>query len=379
MSQTVPIDAALERRMASRLLDVLIRAGLVAILAALCYRISAPFLNLMAWALILAIAVYPLHRRLARRIGGRQGLAATIIVILGCVLIIAPTALLLSSFGSSVQELVTNVKNNTLEIPPPREGIEAWPVVGKKIHGLWSLAHDDLPALVQSWQPKVGELARKALSVVASIGIGILQFLASLIIAGIVMAFGEGGARSARAIFERIMGQGRGERFAALATATIRAVAQGVIGIAFVQAILVGLALMLAGVPWAGVLAAITLVLSIAQVPALIVIIPAIAWIWTSAGYGTGAKIAYTVVLLVAGMADNILKPIMLGRGVDAPMPVVLLGALGGMAAAGILGMFVGATLLAIGYQIFMAWVASNPDAAPAASTVTATTVEPAG
>src|SRR6186713_124824 len=153
MSQTVPIDAALERRMASRLLDVLIRAALVGVLAALCYRIFAPFLDLMAWALILAVAIYPLHRGLARRIGGRQGLAATIIVILGCVLIIAPTALLLSSFGSSVQELVTNVKNNTLEIPPPREGIEAWPVVGKKIHGLWSLAHDDLPALVQSWQP----------------------------------------------------------------------------------------------------------------------------------------------------------------------------------------------------------------------------------
>jgi predicted PurR-regulated permease PerM len=133
-------------------------------------------------------------------------------------------------------------------------------------------------------------------------------------------------------------------------------VAQGVIGIAFVQAILVGLVLLLAGVPWAGVLAAITLVLSIAQVPALLVIIPVVAYLWMSGQYGTGAAILYTVLLLVAGMADNVLKPLMLGRGVEAPMPVILLGALGGMASGGILGMFVGATGLALGYQIFMKW-----------------------
>ena len=104
-------------------------------------------------------------------------------------------------------------------------------------------------------------------------------------------------------------------------------------------------------------------VLGIAQVPAVIVTLPAIALIWSSAGYGTGKAVLYTVLLLVSGMADNVLKPLMLGRGVDAPMPVILIGALGGMAAAGILGMFVGATLLALGYQIFMGWVAAGPDA----------------
>jgi predicted PurR-regulated permease PerM len=182
------------------------------------------------------------------------------------------------------------------------------------------------------------------------------------------MAYGEAGARGSRAIFERIIGGDRGEPFARLSTATIRAVAQGVIGIAFVQAILVGLALLVAGVPWAGVLAAITLVLSIAQVPALIVTLPAIVYIWSSGSYSAGAAIAHTITVLLSGMADNVLKPLMLGRGVDAPMPVILLGALGGMAAAGILGMFVGATLLALGDQIFMGWVATNPDLTPAES-----------
>ncbi|HEY7539720.1 MAG TPA: AI-2E family transporter [Methylomirabilota bacterium] len=363
MNQPRQPDYELERRLSSRLLDVLIRAGLIAVLAMLCYVVFAPFLTLMAWAIILAITLYPVHRALARRIGGRQGLAATVLVVASVLLVIAPTALLMNSFGSSIQDFVGAVQNNTLKIPAPREGVQAWPIVGKKIYGVWWKAHTDLPGLVESLQPKIGELARKALSIVASIGIGMLQFLASLVVAGIVMAYGEAGTRGSRAIFTRVIGSDRGDAFARLSTATIRAVAQGVIGIAFIQAILVGLALLVAGIPWAGVLAAITLVLSIAQVPALIVIIPAIAYIWSSGDYTSGAAIAYTIILLLSGMADNVLKPLMLGRGVDAPMPVILLGALGGMATGGILGMFVGATLLALGYQIFMAWVDTDPDA----------------
>jgi predicted PurR-regulated permease PerM len=367
-------DYEFENRIASRLLDVLIRAALIGVMAALCYVVFAPFLTLMVWALILAVTLYPLHRSLARKIGGRQGLAAMIVVVIGGLLIVTPAALLMNSFGSSVYDFVGAVQHNTLVIPAPPAGIEEWPIVGKKLNGVWSKAHSDLPGLVESMQPKVGELARKALSIVASIGVAMLQFIASFIVAGILMAYGEAGTRGSRAIFGRIAGSERGEYFAKLSTATIRAVAQGVIGIAFVQATLVGLALLVAHVPWAGVLAAITLVLSVAQVPALIVILPAIGYIWSSGNYSSGAAITYTILLGLSGMADNILKPLMLGRGVDAPMPVILLGALGGMATGGILGMFVGATLLALGYQIFMSWVATNPDssaAAPPSATAT--------
>jgi predicted PurR-regulated permease PerM len=114
---------------------------------------------------------------------------------------------------------------------------------------------------------------------------------------------------------------------------------------------------MVANVPFAGVLAMIVLVLGIAQIPALLVTIPVIVYIWMSGQYGTAPAVIYSVVLGIAGMTDNFLKPLMLGRGVNAPMPVILLGALGGMAAAGILGLFVGAALFALGYQIFMGWV----------------------
>jgi len=360
--QTVRYDPEYERRLARLLLDVLIRAGLILVLVMLCYRIFSPFLVLMVWALILAITIYPLHRALAARLGGRRGWAATLITLLGVVLIVAPTAVLLDSMGDSVHRLVSEVQQGTLQVPPPKPSVTEWPVVGTKIHAYWQQAHDNLPALVKSLQPKIGELAKEALAMVASIGGGILAFVAAFIIAGIIMAFGEAGAHAGRAIFARIFGSERGDEFTVLSVATIRAVAQGVIGIAFIQAILVGLCLLVAGVPLAGLLAVVVLVLGIAQVPALLVTLPAIAYLWMSGDYGTGEAALYSVLLFVAGMADNVLKPLMLGRGVDAPMPVILLGALGGMAAAGILGLFAGAVLLALGYQIFMAWVAANPE-----------------
>ncbi len=349
------------------MLDVLIRAGLILTLAFLCYRVFAPFLVLTVWALILAIALYPLQRAVARRIGGRQGLAATTITVLAVVLIVVPSAVLLSSLADSVRQLITDVQQDTLQIPPPRPVVAKLPLIGDEVYAVWEKAYDDLPALVKSLQPKIGELAKSALAMVASIGGAILQFLAALIVAGIIMAFGEGGDRASRAIFERLAGAERGAEYALLATATIRAVAQGVIGIAFIQAIIVGICLLVAGVPWAGVLAILVLVLGIAQVPALLATLPAIIYLWASGDYGNVEAALYSALLVVAGMVDNVLKPLMLGHGVDAPMPVVLLGALGGMAAAGILGMFVGATLLVLGYQIFMGWVAANPQPRPPA------------
>lgn len=345
----------------SSLLDVLIRAALIFAMAALCYRIFSPFLTLMMWAVILAVALYPAQQWMAARIGGRQGVASTLLVLLGIVLIVAPTAVLMSSLGDSIQTLIGNVQSNTLAIPAPPEGVAGWPIVGKKVHALWAQAHADLPALLQSMQPKVGDLAKGALSLVAGIGGGLLQFLAAFVIAGVLMAFGAAGAGRMEAIFQRFAGRERGSEFARLATATIRAVAQGVIGVAFIQAIIVGLCLLAAGIPWAGILSIVVLVLGIAQVPAVLVTLPAIAYIWMSGGYENGEAVLYTVLLVASGAADNVLKPLLLGRGVDAPMPVILLGALGGMATGGILGMFVGATLLALGYQVFTGWVADDP------------------
>ena len=147
-------DQELEDRLASRFLDVLIRAGLILAMVMLCFQIFSPFLTLMAWAMILAINLYPLHRSLTAKLGGKNGLSATLIAGISIVLLVGPTAVLMSSLGDSVQQLVSDVQSNSLQIPAPRPGVEEWPVVGKKVHALWSQAHADLPALVQEHAAK---------------------------------------------------------------------------------------------------------------------------------------------------------------------------------------------------------------------------------
>jgi hypothetical protein len=215
-------DADLEKRLSDRLMDVFIRAGLILVMVILCYEIFSPFLSLMVWALILAVAMYPAHQKLANKMGGKQGHAATVMVLAGILLIVVPTTVLVSSIGDSVRNVINGVRDNTLQIPPPSQAVAEWPVVGKKVYGVWSQAHVDLPSLVQSMQPKIGDLSKKALRMVASIGGSIVMFLFSFIIAGIIMAFGESGAQSIRAIFDRIVGTARGGEFTALSTATIR-------------------------------------------------------------------------------------------------------------------------------------------------------------
>ena len=357
------------------LLDVLINAGLLAGLVFLCFKILSPFLSMLLWAVVLAVTLYPLHQMLANKLGGKQGRAATVMVLLGVLLIGAPMVLLSTSLAESVAGMAKHVNAGTLVVPAPPAKVAEWPLVGEKIHTVWNKAATDLPALIHNNRAEIGGLLKSALGFLAQSATGVLMFLFSFAIAGVIVAYGREGGYNARRICRRFMGSDRGDGFADLSTATIRAVATGVIGVAFIQAVLMGLVMMIAGIPFAAALAAIALVLGIAQVPAIIIAIPVIAYMWTLGDYATVPAVIYSVLLLVSGMADNVLKPLLLGRGVEAPMPVILLGALGGMVSSGLLGMFLGAVMLALGYQIFMGWVAMQEpieaaplDAAPAAA-----------
>jgi len=358
------LDNTLFRKLLSKdLMDVMIRLGIIAFLAVLCFRVFAPFLGLVLWALILAVALYPLHRSVAKRLGGRQGLAATLIVLVGVLLIGVPSVMLGSSFAEHVHNLHTTFENDGITIKQPDPAVAEWPIVGKKIYNVWSSAAQDLPAYLKTVQPQLLEFSKWLLSRVASTAGAILLFLGSLIVAGIMMAYGESGSLAMRRIISRLAGPDKGPSLHSLSTATIRSVATGVIGVAFIQALLLGIGFIWAGVPGAGVLAFIVLLFGIAQLPAAIVTLPVIAYIWWSGDSAT-MNVVFSVYLLVAAMADNVLKPLLLGRGVDAPMPVILIGALGGMVTGGIIGLFVGAVLLAVGYQVFMGWVAEGENAA---------------
>lgn len=352
------IENGMFRKLLSKdLMDVMIRVGLIAIVVVMCVRIFAPFASLVLWALILAVALYPLHQRLAKYLGGRQGRAATLLVVGGLLLIGLPMVMLGSSFASHIHNVYSAIENNTVSIKTPAPTVADWPLIGNKVYSAWSSAADNLPAFLEKIQPQLKSFSKHLLSAAANSAGGILLFLGALIIAGIMMAYGESGHQAMQRIISRLSGPIKGPQLHSLSTATIRSVATGVIGVAFIQALLLGIGFIMADIPAAGVLAVIVLLFGIMQLPALLVSLPAIAYLWWAGDASTLSNIVFTVYLLVAGFADNVLKPLLLGRGVDAPMPVILLGALGGMVSAGMIGLFIGAVLLAVGYQVFMDWV----------------------
>jgi len=352
------IDDSTIRKLLSRdFTNVVIRIGLIAFLVIMCMRVFAPFTNLMLWAVILAIALYPLHQLLARWIGGRQGIAATLLVLAFLLLIGGPTVMLGGSFARYAHDSYTAFENNTVSVKKPEPAVADWPLVGKRVYRAWSAAANNLPAFLESNRTQLQNIAKRVLSAAANTAGSVLLFLGALIVAGIMMAYGESGSQVIQRIFCRMTDRVAGPRLQILSTATVRSVATGVIGVAFIQALLLGIGFIMAGIPMAGVLAIIVMLIGIVQLPAAIISVPAIAYLWWAGDASTTSNVVYTIYLLVAGLADNILKPLLLGRGVEVPMPVILLGALGGMVSGGIIGMFVGAALLAVGYQVFMDWI----------------------
>lgn len=351
-------ESSVKKALSEDLMQLVIRVAIIGLLVFLCARIFAPFAGLMLWALILAVTLYPLNKKLAGALGGNQGRAATIIVLIGILSIGIPTAMLGGSFANQMQSLYTAIEDDQLTIKEPDPAIAEWPLVGEKIHSAWSAAASDLPAYIQEIRPQLQNVSKFILSLVASTAGAMGLFIGALVVAGIMMAYGESGSDSMKRIIVRISGQQKGESIHALSTATIRSVAMGVIGVAVIQALILGVGFLMAGVPGAGILALITVLIGILQLPALVITIPVIAYIWWAAGdASTGSLVFYSIYLIVGGFSDQILKPLLLGRGVDAPMPVILIGALGGMITSGFIGLFVGAVVLAVGYQIFMGWV----------------------
>ena len=349
-----------EKTLTRTLLDVLIRAGLIAVLVLFCFEIFAPFRDLMLWSLILAITLYPLQERLKGPLGQKEGRIATLIVLVAIVILMVPIYLLGTSIADSVETAMNIVKNEGFHIPPPSGAVAGWPLVGEPLSAVWLQASTDLPGLTEKYVPQIKGVSLTLLGKLAGVGMGFLTFIFALIIAGIFMAHGESGGRSAVQIASRVSGPAKGPRIAALCTATIRAVALGVVGIAFIQMLLVGLGFVFKGIPGAGLLALGVLLLGIMQLPATLITLPVIAYVFATEGAST-ATIVFAIYVFVAGLVDNVLKPLLLGRGVDVPMPVVLIGALGGMVTSGIIGLFIGPVVLAVGYQLFWQWVQDRP------------------
>ncbi len=273
--------------------------------------------------------------------------------------------MLSESLIESSKTLTEEIKAGTLTIPPPSEKVKDWPLIGKKLDKAWSLASTNLSEALHNFRPQLEAAGKKLLSVAAGVGVGVLQFVVSIIIAGALLVYARSGSKSVETIAGRILGEKGGRDFVGISCATIRSVAQGVLGIALIQAILAGIGMMVMGVPYAGLWALLVLLVAVIQLPPWLVLGPIIVYVFSVAA--TVPAVIFMIWSLAVSLCDMFLKPLLLGRGLDTPMLVILLGAIGGMIYSGIIGLFIGAVVLAVAYELFMLWLTGNGEQEEAA------------
>lgn len=338
-------------------------ASFIQILAVLvllywCFLIISPFIHIVLWAIIISVAVYPAHVALTAKVGGRRKMSATIIVLIGLAIIILPTWYLADSTIGGLQHIAGELEDGTARIPPPNDSVAEWPVIGEQVHEIWSAAATNLETTLNRFAPQLKGAGQKALGLAGSAVGTVFQFVVSVIIAGVLLMSAEGGKTVARNTITSLVGAGRGPEFTELSILTIRSVAKGVLGTALIQSLVSAVGLVIAGVPAAGLWAFVVLVLAIIQLPPLLILGPIAIWYFSVAS--TVPAVIFLVFAIVVSASDAILKPMLLGRGVETPMLVILIGAIGGAIVNGIIGLFTGAVILALGYEIFMAWMAPD-------------------
>jgi predicted PurR-regulated permease PerM len=326
----------------------------LALLLVWCFRIVEPFITPLIWGSVLAITLYPLHRGLSNKLRGRNILSATIITLLMVLMILGPAVWLLLATVNEFRDLGEAYKTGALQIPPPPENVKDWPVVGNTIYGYWTDASKNLTALVTQHKEQVKSVLLQLLGLLKNTAAGLVMFLLSLIVSGVLLAFAKPAGQFARDLLVRIAGKA-GESLTESAELTVRNVAKGVLGVAIIQSLLAGIGFVLAGIPLAGLWIIVCLVLAIVQLGLLPVSAGVIIYIW---GHGdTLTASLLTGWMIFVGVIDNILKPILLGKGAPAPMLVVFLGAIGGFIMSGFIGLFTGAIILTLGYKMVIGWL----------------------
>ena len=337
-----------------RAMEVTIRLGLAFGLVVWCFEILRPFISTIVWAMIIAAALYPVYTWFKAKIRKGPGLSAFAFTAAILVALMTPTFMLSGTLIGTAREYADELQDGSLHVPPPPERVKSWPFIGDDLYNIWHLANQNLTAALEKFEEQLKDAAGWLIKTATGAGLGILQFALAVIISGIFLAYSEGGGDFARLLGRRLAGD-QGEQFAKIASSTVRNVAQGVLGVAFIQAIMAGIGFMAADVPGAGLWTLLVLIMATVQLPTGLILIPSIFYVASVAG--TGVTIIYGIWMVVVSLSDNVLKPILLGRGSSQPMAVIFLGAIGGFILSGIVGLFVGAVVLALGYDLFMLWL----------------------
>jgi predicted PurR-regulated permease PerM len=341
-----------------RIVDIAIRLGILGLFIWGSLTLVAPFIGVVLWAVILAVAVHPGYVWLRARFGGRGWLASALITLIGLGIVLGPTATLAVSFAESAQSLAVGLADGTIRVPPPPDEIAAWPIVGERLHKAWLLTSTNLESALQTFGPRLLPAGSVALGKIANLGLSVLLFAVSVLIAAFLYGSGPRYAEDVRRFARRITAD-RGGEFVDLAGATIRNVSRGVIGVALLQAVFAGIVFWIFGVPAAGVISFVVLVLCIVQIGPALVVVPTIIWAWTAMDAGTAA--GFTAAILPIMLIDNVLKPYLMARGLKTPMLVIILGVIGGTLSYGLVGLFLGPIVLSVFSELLIAWVGVPP------------------
>jgi len=345
--------------------EIAVNLLLIFIILAWCLQILSPFISLIVWAGVIAIAMQTPFLKLQGLLGGRRKLAATVFAVIGLAIVIVPAWLFVDSIIESAGQFRSALEAGSFELPPPGENVRDWPLVGERVYTQWNEASDNLEHWLGDHAETLKAVVGGLFGKLAGIGLGVLQFVISILIATALLVSAEPVGRGMRLLARRLVGD-RCDEFLKLSTSTVTSVAVGVLGIAFIQAFLAGVGMIAVGVPASGILALLVLILAIAQLPPWLILLPVIFYVF-SVEESTAVASVFAAWSIAVSFADMVLKPLMLGRGVEAPMLVILLGAIGGMIMSGIIGLFVGAVVLALGYKLLEAWVLDGDEAAAGA------------
>ena len=338
-------------------IDLAIRLGLIATIVYVSVLLLRPIAALMMWAVILSVAVYPLFNLVRRRLHVRDGIAASLLSILLLVLLLAPVVVLAASAIESLDGYARLLLRGGHVVPPPPESVRGWPMVGARVYDFWLNASNDLRTMLGAHMEQLTSAGRWIGRIAAGLFLEVLQFAGAIIVAGILLAYSDELAGTLRDLAARVA-DSRGRHFIEIAGSTIRNVSQGVIGIALLQSALLGIGMLVADVPFAGAITFVCLVLAIVQVGPNIVMIPVIVWAWMYLpALHAGLFTVYTAPLL---LLDNVLRPILMARGLPTPMAVILAGVICGTLAGGLIGLFIGPVVLSVFYDLLVAWVAAG-------------------
>ena len=343
-----------DRNLLRRAIEVSVRLALVVLLALWCFQIVRPFIQPIVWGVIIAVAAQPLFRRLEGALRGRSRLAAALLVVAALLLLIGPTVALTANLVETASELSGELRGGDLAVPPPPAFVADWPVIGDELHAFWDKVNRNLESALRQIAPQLKGIGLWLVSTGATTGVGVVMFVVSLVIAGALLANGPRAAGAARGIATRLAGD-RGGQLTALAGATVQSVTRGILGVAVIQSLLAGVGMLAVGVPASGLWALLVLLLAVIQLPTLLVLAPVVVYVFSTSSMVVAVVFAVWSVLV--GMCDTFLKPMLMGRGVDVPMLVIFMGAIGGFMLDGIIGLFVGAVVLALGYTLFTAWL----------------------